>query len=55
MLIDLKYLILELERSIDPNNVGNVAYWWSEGKKDSISVIQNRIDILKKVQESAPS
>ena len=48
MLYDMKHQIQETEKTVDSNTA---AYWWKEGIRDSVNVIQSRIDILKAVQE----
>ncbi len=48
MLLDLKHEIQEIEKTVDSNTA---AYWWKEGIRDSVNVIQSRINILKAVQE----
>ena len=48
MLYDIKHQIQETEKTVDSNTA---AYWWKEGIKDSVDVIQSRIAILKIVQE----
>ena len=48
MLLDIKHEIQETEKTVDSNIA---AYWWKEGIRDSVNVIQSRINILKVIQE----
>lgn len=48
LLLDIKHEIQETEKIVDSNIA---AYWWKEGIRDSVNVIQSRINILKAVQE----
>ena len=48
MLYDITHQIQETEKIVDSNTAG---YWWKEGIRDSVNVIQSRINILKVVQE----
>lgn len=48
MLYDITHQIQETEKVVDSNLS---AYWWKEGVRDSVNVIQSRIAILKIVQE----